>query len=425
MENILKVIEFLKANDFQWKDWKLCAPVILTDVNKAVLSDYDDSDEFDDIYITFRDSKGNTVDIADYSIGSKIDVTIELPRTDVLFVAKDGNDLVTQRSLLSKPSNYIIYEDNYVSWRDEITDNDFVYGYEKTKSFVQLCLEHDVLEHHHSVNKLVLYFSNSKLIIPCEINARNVTRLVGDNFSKIITKFNQDQHKSDRVHMLRATLHKILNNCTENKRIIHLVTKSSEFVTLFEQNYDLFMSQFCFSSEKEKIFEAKREFLSKLSQLLSGIQAKLLAIPISLVLILGQMKSKPEENPLLVNSLILIASFVFTTIMIVLLLSQLTAITAIKEEVKSKRTRFELELADLFSEVKIAFDSVITQCNINKAFIWLMFAIVVFGFMSTIIVYVILTPEIKGNYQDIYDFVISKFGWIVNVSTWSSSVVKI
>ncbi|MEZ9182976.1 hypothetical protein AB4158_02040 [Vibrio splendidus] len=425
MKNVLEVIEFLKANNFQWENWKLSATVTLTDVNKTIMSNYDDCERYDDIFITFRGSDSNTVDIADCDIGSKIDVTIELPRTDTLFVAKDVNDFVTQRSLLSKSPDYIIYSEDFVSSRDSITDNDVVYGYEKVRSFIQLCLEYDVLELHHSVNKLVLYFSNSKLVIPCELNARSITREVGGNFNSIITKFNQDKHKSDRVHMLRSTLHKILNNCAESKRIIHLTSKSGEFVTLFEQNYDLFMSQFCFSSEKDKIFEAKREFLSKLSQLLSGIQAKLLAIPISLVLILGQMKSKPEENPLLVNSLILAASVVFTTIMIVLLCSQLTAITAIKEEVKSKRTRFELELADLFNEVRIAFDSVITQCNLNKAFIWLMFVVVVLGFISTIITYVILTPEIKVNYQVLYDLVISKFGWMVNVSTWSSTVVKI
>lgn len=410
MEYLINVIKFLKVNRFHWKDWKLTANLKISSAIKDELISYDDSDEFQ---IEFEDLLSNSIDINDVVVGDSINIFVELPRNNEVFVAKDIDDLISKTSIISKVSNYIIYSDDFVSWNDDISSNPRVFAYEKVCEFIQLCLKNDVLEQHHSVNKLVLFFSNSKLIIPCDFKLRSIHTNVGSDFDCIIQKFNSDKHNSDRVHMLRSSLYKTLKNCNESKRLLHLVSKSSNFVKLFTHNYDLFISQFCFDSEKDKIFEAKREFISKLSQLLSGIQGKLLAIPLSLVLILGQMKTKPEDSPLLVNSLIIVSSTVFTVIMLVLLCSQLTAISAIQQEVKSKKNRFELELADLYSEVKLAFKSVLKQCLYNKIFIWFMLCIVVIGFLASVLTYIMLTPEIKNYFHPFYSYIVSKCDWII------------
>lgn len=422
MDYLIDVIKFLKKNSFHWDEWKLSSMLTIDDQIKSELIDYDNNNE---LHLQFEDLDKRSVDIYESKIGDKIKVSFELPRNNDIFVAKDVGDLINKTSILSKVSNYIVYSADFVSWRDNIEDNSQVYAYEKICEFISLCLKNDILEHHHSVNKLFLFYSNTKLIVPCDFNARSLTYDVGKDFDRIIQKFNSDIHKSDRAHMLRSSLYKILNNCNESKRLHHLVSKSSNFVKLFEQDYDLFISQFCFDTEKDKIFESKREFLSKLSQLLSGIQGKLLAIPLSLVLILGQMKTKPEDSPLLINSLILLSSIVFTVIMLVLLFSQLTAISAIRQEVKAKKSRFELELADLYGDVKEAFDSVLKQCMYNTFFIWFMLAIVVVGLSGTVITYIMLTPEVKNLSLPFYEYITTKFDWVLKISSWSSDVVKI
>lgn len=422
MEYLLEAVKFLKDNDFHWKDWRLSANLKITSQLKDNLIKYDDDDKFN---IQFESLEKKSIDICDTIVGDTINVNFELPRNSDIFVAENIDDLITKTSILSKVSNYIIYSDNFFSWKDNVDENHKVFAYERLFDFISLCLENDVLEQHHGVNKLILFFSNSKLIIPCELNERSLDYSLGKDLDCIIKKFNSDKHKSDRVHMLRSSLYKTLKNCHENKRLVHLMNNSSNFVKLFEQNYDLFMSKFCFDSEKDKVFEAKRDFLSKLSQLLSGIQAKLLAIPLSLVLILGQMKTKPEDSPLLVNSLITLSSLVFTIIMLVLLCSQLTAISAIEQEVKSKKTRFQLELPNLYTEVKIAFDSILKQCLYNKVFIWFMLLIVIIGLLGSVITYIILTPELKEINLSTYNYITNKFNWILKISSWSSNVIKI
>ncbi|MEZ8491249.1 hypothetical protein AB6C81_03315 [Vibrio splendidus] len=392
MDKIIEIVSYLKSNDFVWTNWKLSKTVYVTESLKEKFLAFDDDGvlEFD------CKSEGNkSIDIEDVTLGSHIIIECSLPRTNTLFVAKDIFDLVSRTSLLSKVSNYIIYDLDYVSWKGGKDKPEEIFSYEKICEFLMLCIEHGVLEHYHETNKLVLYFSNTKLVIPCELCARSFKGTVGHDFNRIISKFENEKHQADKVHMLRASLYSILNKCNESKRLTHIVNKSFNFLKLFEQNYDLFMTEFCFNTEKEKIFESKREFIAKLNQLLSGIQSKILAIPLSLVLIIGQMKTKPSDNPILINSLIICSSFIFTITMLFMLSSQLSAVSAIKNEVQSKKSRFELELSDLYEDVAIAFKSVLSQCSYNKWFTVIMMIIVCLGFVGSLFSYVILTPEVK------------------------------
>ncbi|MGK0255309.1 MAG: hypothetical protein ACI9OE_002838 [Mariniflexile sp.] len=412
MDDLTLLLSFLKRNDFQWNGWTLCASIKIDALLKDDLIKYDDMDH---LQIKFEDENYDHVDINDVELELTIKISFELPRTDECFVAKNVDDLIKRTSIITPPKYYEIYDDKV---------NDDAYTYKKLCEFIKICIENDVLEKHHNVDTLVLFYSNTKVVIPCKSINTNFNKDLGKNLNNLIEKFNSDKHKADRIHMLRSSLFAVLNNCQESNRLNHLLENSVNFVKLFEQNYDLFMSEFSFDSEKETIFTAKREFLLKLSQLISGIQGKLLAIPLSLVLVLGQMKTKPEDNPLLVNTLIMVSALVFTVIMLIILISQLTSIAAIKSEVSSKKERFELELSNLYQEVKIAFDSVLSQCLYNKLFIYFLIIIVIFGLLGSTVAYILLTPEIKEYFEPLFLYVQTKFGWFVELYMWSYSAIK-
>lgn len=412
MDELIALIDFLKRNDFQWNDWQLCASKKIDTLLKDELIKYDDLDDFQ---VKFEDENSKHVDIHDVELQSTIKISFELPRNNECFVAKNVDDLLKHTSIITPPKSYEIYDDKV---------NDDIYIYKKLCEFISICIENDVLEKHHNVDTLVLFYSNTKVVIPCKSINTDFNKDLGKSLNILIKKFNSDKHKADRVHMLRSSLFAVLNNCQESNRLNHLLENSVNFVKLFEQNYDLFMSEFSFDSEKETIFTAKREFLLKLSQLISGIQGKLLAIPLSLVLVLGQMKTKPEDNPLLVNTLIMVSALVFTVIMLIILISQLTSIAAIKSEVSSKKERFELELANLYQEVKIAFDSVLRQCLYNKIFIYFLIAIVIFGLLGSSVAYILLTPEVKEYFEPLFLYVKAKFGWFVELYIWSYEAIK-
>lgn len=412
MDNLTSLISFLKRNNFQWNNWELCSSIKIDALLKDDLIKYDYMDDFQ---IKFEDKNSDHVDIHDVELESIIKISFELPRNNECFVAKDVDDLIKRTSIITPPKSYEIYDDKV---------NDDVYIYKKLCEFINICIENDVLEKHHNVDTLVLFYSNTKVVIPCKSINTDFNKDLGKNLNNLIEKFNSDKHKADRIHMLRSSLFAVLNNCQESNRLNHLLENSVNFVKLFEQNYDLFMSEFSFDSEKETIFTAKREFLLKLSQLISGIQGKLLAIPLSLVLVLGQMKTKPEDSPLLVNTLIMVSALVFTVIMLIILISQLTSIAAIKSEVSSKKERFELELSNLYQEVKIAFDSVLSQCLYNKLFIYFLIIIVVFGLLGSAVAYILLTPEIKEYFEPLFLYVQTKFGWFVELYKWSYDAIK-
>ena len=128
-------------------------------------------------------------------------------------------------------------------------------------------------------------------------------------------------HIEDKKRILKAILFNSLRSSEEDKRLNHYLSQCHEISRSFSNNYDLFASEFSFELEHDKLIKQLQDFSSELSSILSSIQGRILAIPLSLILAYGQMKTMPEDNPLFVNTAVLLAALVFSILMWFLLTS--------------------------------------------------------------------------------------------------------
>ncbi|RRV19753.1 hypothetical protein EGJ23_23150 [Pseudomonas sp. o96-267] len=209
-----------------------------------------------------------------------------------------------------------------------------------------------------------------------------------------------------------------MRSCDLEMRLRHLLKHASEIMLVARNNYDLFVSGFSFQSDQEKLYEQKREFNVKLNALLSGIQGKLLAIPVSTILATSQLKNVGEENYLIINAAIIFSAAFFTLIISWLILSQLAALNAIKIEIESKENRFKIELPRIFSEVESIFLALKSSCRLNMKVAEIIFILAIFLFLVTFYVYVLKTPSLQvallGFYEFTSDVVSTIFGLLVN-----------
>ena len=186
-----------------------------------------------------------------------------------------------------------------------------------------------------------------------------------------------------------------MRSCDLEMRLRHLLKHALEIMLAARNNYDLFVASFSFQNDQEKLYEQKREFNVKLNALLSGIQGKLLAIPVSTILATSQLKNVGEENYILINAAIVFSAAFFTLIIAWLILSQLTALTSIKFEIESKERRFKIELPRIFAEVESIFTALKSSCNFNIRVAKVILGLASVLFLVTFYVYVLKTPPLQ------------------------------
>ena len=90
----------------------------------------------------------------------------------------------------------------------------------------------------------------------------------------------------------------------------------------------------------------------------------LLAVPVSLVIVAGQMKPSTVDSYFLINLIILAGAFVFALLMWMLTANQLHSLLAVKTEYSSKKERLRLDLRrSLFTELSQAFKQLDARFN--------------------------------------------------------------
>ncbi|TQV77344.1 hypothetical protein FLL45_05210 [Aliikangiella marina] len=400
-----QLLQFSKEFNFLPKNWKLVANVKSDERLRSKLISLDNYDSFE-LEIKVNEQY---VSIENFELGIQLDIAIAPPRNNSVFFANDLNDLIEHTSLINPPKNIVLINEGYVSWLNDSKPSTKVEAFFTAQRLIQDLIAIEVLELDRK-DELVLTSSGSKLSLAKNLSetvfVQNANEIILGS-SNIIKIFKDKLHENDKKRVLRAVLKNSLTGCDKEKRLSHFFAHCSEIATVFSNNYELFVSEFSFDNELEKLMEQKRNYSAKLNSLLASIQGKILAIPLSLILAFGQMKSKPEDSPLLVNTGIWIAAIIFSIIMFFLLRSHNTALEAISKEILTKSKRFKVELANLYSEVQSVFESLAKQSKINFIMIRFLTALIFIGILSTTITYAYITPEINEIFASLKTKIVS------------------
>ncbi|MGY1890671.1 hypothetical protein [Pseudomonas sp. SDT291_1_S447] len=357
--------------------------------------------------------------VADLNSIDIFEVSIDLPKGAHCCLVRSPNDLLRFYNLHALPENYAFADPLYKSW--DASGTEYPAVIERlifAKKFVMSLDQHHITERDGSSRNYVVRTHNGKTCIPFKSESdylESVSVEIQEALKVLDELFSDSIHSSEKERIVRNAIAEAMRSCDLEMRLRHLLKHALEIVLVARNNYDLFVASFSFQNDQEKLYEQKREFNVKLNALLSGIQGKLLAIPVSTILATSQLKNVGEQNYILINASIIFSAAFFTLIIVWLILSQLVALTSIKSEIESKEKRFKVELPRIFNEVESIFTALKASCIFNIRVSKVILGLASILFFVTFYVYILKTPPL-------YDFLLFVAGsakfWFLWLLEW-------
>lgn len=349
-------------------------------------------------YVYEIQRKNQFIGYHELAIGDAVTFTLEPRRNRNLFHAKDLDDLLRFKSaLLERPAAIVVQDLDFISFHSKDVPAEIA-TYFKLCDFLAALLDLGVLERRIDED-LYLFFASGTLLMKARTTGgtlRQNARRIVQGIDRITEILSDDLHKNDKVRLLKAVMYDSWRTSREDERLTHFLRHCREIAKNFSNNYELFVSEFSFDSEYEQLLREQHEFSGRLSAILTSIQGRILAIPLSLILAFGQMKTAPEDNPLLVNTGILIAAAVFAVLMWILLGSQSHVLLGLKDEIDSKVERYRVTSPHLFQQVQGLFSTLDEQFESTKRMLTLLRVLIIIGLIVTVLAWAYLTPEV-GN----------------------------
>ena len=418
-EDIENIFELLETASLEWTDGALIGEIKLNEKAIELLKKLNESENTS---LEVR-ANGLIVPTPTLRAGTQAHISINPPRGWITSLARDEKDLLAISSIHSLPQSFALTTNKYISWRDDPAAPKKL-TISLASQLIKRLLEIEVIDatgesfsiSNHDTKIKAPFSADFDLIKSKAINIEEALNALND-----ITK--DSLHLSEKKRILRNSLISALKGCEEEQRLNHFFKHCSEITRNAQHNYEIFISNFSFQDDLDKLHEAKRDFSIKLNSLLIGIQGKLLAIPISTILATTQFKDEKSPDHVLINTTVMGSSLLFLLIITWLIKSQIEAINSIKFEITSKEDRFKLSLPKLYKEVSNIFTSLKSSCMLNLRMARIL---ILLSFGLTFItwhVFLLKTPEIFW----IVDSTINHFHdlkeWLSNIAHKASQTM--
>lgn len=297
-----------------------------------------------------------TTDLTPY-LGLTIAFTYVLDRGNGVDIYKNISDFITIRKSLRLgkfPSEvYLTDEGVYYNGDDECSLE--LTNIKKQCELIGLLSK---LSHYHDTkqpDKYSLVFvqssesgSTKTVVINPEISLESINSSLDIQPLETLLPNENNPHHYREVGVFRASLIEFLSDkgarCFE-----HLVKHWSDFLTLYKNNFETYLSGFAFHQAKKEVAQAELSFANEMSKVLGDITGKILGIPLSIVAIITLIKSES----VLEQSLLLIGVLIASAIISELVANQSRQVERIKHAqdvffsgLKAKRDIFPKELVD-------------------------------------------------------------------------------
>jgi hypothetical protein len=133
-----------------------------------------------------------------------------------------------------------------------------------------------------------------------------------------------------------------------------VLARFEEIMDNVRSSYSMYMAEFSFEKVRAEIEKDNLDSTLKLNKTFSEIQNQLLALPVALVLVGGQMAQ--ADGLSLKNVVIWLGSALFSGLMWMLIHNQRNAVRAIGDEIRLRRHKIDTQPSDVSSRFKRSFD---------------------------------------------------------------------
>lgn len=374
-KNIISELRKLRlASDSAFIDGLLTGEAKLDHNICAIVQGVADSAPFCDITVTKKDTASviPNSDLEEY-VGDNVKFSTHVPRTKSQFFAKNISDLTKSGFSYETPEIYYIYETDELSFE---TTNRSIESerYIAIINFLKVLIMTESFDHKDSsiegYQSLLFLSPKRKLDLKLTYNFDSITvepiqLIEATNLISLI--FSDNLRQNDKTKLFKATIIDFLCTRQQGDLLDYLLNSAKHFSKTFEDNYELFISEFSFEDELDRIHEERRAFTSRLNDLMSGIQNKLFTIPLSFLVSGSQLQPTETYTEIISNTLILIGTLVFVLIMHILIENQLVLLKAVRKEFSAKKVWLLQNLPKYSKQLTTDFDSLEEMSqNISK-----------------------------------------------------------
>ena len=266
-------------------------------------------------------------------------------------VFSDWNDFIgLSRNLVKVPNCFLILEDETVYPSDMPAKK--LAHYLDIQKIVQALIDNaDHQEKYKVTGKKLVFLHKKRLDISIDYSANELAEAL-DGITIITSCLEDASHSEQKKSILKETLYSFLSNQPEATRMKYLLSHFGEFSQQFNENYQMFVSEFSFDEVREEYEEKKRDYLVKLNDVFSTIATKVLGVPIALALAAFKMTAAIGNATLWTNIFILLSVLAYVVIMLALVENQKYTLNAIKNEYSSHMNRLKGKYSDQFEKVK-------------------------------------------------------------------------
>jgi hypothetical protein len=291
--------------------------------------------------------------IAADPVGESLAVAVTPPHQSNAYFARDLTTLLSVPSFrYSPPSSFYLAEQRsrYPGGTESPTSE-----YIQAISLVELLRE--VADHEEPrAGELWLIFLSpiGKVDFPVDYGVADLTPLEGLDNTRATVQ--EQPHATVKRGIFRSTVTDLTANIPTRARFGVLLRQFPELVKRFGDNLELYLSEFSFETERERLETLVREYMLKVNSAVGDIHAKLIAIPASAVLVAGQMKAPESAPDVVLNIVLVFGAVVFAILMFAITKNQRHSLEAVRNEYTQRRSRLEAEMPSLEAALKTAFE---------------------------------------------------------------------
>lgn len=188
-------------------------------------------------------------------------------------------------------------------------------------------------QHSASGPETLVFMTDRKLEISVNIDASELDpkNSIDDLIEKFIFSTEHQDHKRTITRSCITDLFAKQNTRVSSIEINDIFKNADLLLEDIRDNYDLFISEFSFKKIKNEVEKEKLDFTIKLNSVFSSIQNQLLAIPVALVLVGGQMENTGDWSQK--NLVIWLGALAFSLLLSLLVRNQKNTLSAIRQEI--------------------------------------------------------------------------------------------